>query len=441
MLLGVHLGWEQFEAGRHAAKTAAAEAIGQPAPPERVPLIDLNMAPLRTEAFHYNSREDIRDELGFLMDTNTIGPEQRDSQLLKARVQSFAALLDTLMGREIDFNGYVSHAMGVAPIRVSEKALDALEGQLDLMLAKRPEGSMRYRRDYRAAYDNSRLKSSQAIQAGFNAAGQVGDLLFDRIVPAPKLPLKPDYEPRDAFWGAYLYSPERLKLEMVVNTNSDRYTHTPGRINVLDKHEIRGHHRQVSILRYGIEQGQVSPALGLTTMFGPEAVHMEGLAQLMELSLRYGKSWSERFETVLSVQRMAVINNVHYDLATGQKTPEEAATYMTGHLPFEPDAQIDPANLQARVDNPIYRAYIASYIPALALVGPIRDMPRPRQRYVLQNLYGRLRTPQQISEVINTKPSAKQLAQAAGRVAALRAIGHRRIQNIYYIPEDAQAAA
>ena len=185
--------------------------------------------------------------------------------------------------------------------------------------------------------------------------------------------------------------------------------HPRGRIydgipQILAYHEIAAHAVQMSSWLQRIDQGDLHPIYGITTVHGPEQFISEGLAQtitdilLKDSELPIQALMAREYERY----RLMVYNNAHI-MINEQGAIEEALADVSQQLPFESTLSIE-AELKDRSSNPLLRSYQYVYSVSedffLKNVAPLSPDQKkillpiiyrePLTRQSLQDLLGRL---------------------------------------------------
>jgi hypothetical protein len=408
-VIGMYRGWGAMA---KAENQAAADA-GQPLP-HAFPVIDHDLAPKFDDFPSYNNIHEVVAAIDSLIEA--LPEDARDREMVEAKLKAARLMAGAKAGEDMPYETLVESTMGIKPVRVDDEVLDLTTGLLDKILAQQ---GMHYGPSYKDRFYRDRLPGEQ-VEETFEEIREYGDKVFEAHSRQPEEPVETHYEPFDDFWAGYIFTGENGDFHLNYNINEERAPQNIGRVMLMDKHEIKGHLKQLSSIKESVMSGEISPIHGIVTVYDQGATHLETVAHMMEQMLEYGNDWQEQFENVLSIHRLLVLNNNHYDLAMGYKTPEEAEAYARKYLPFEPDTQLKAAEIVKRVMDPMILAYMSAYIPSVLLgVGShLMDLEPEKQRIRLAELYKRPLSVENIEQLTGATMSKTAVARTIGRLAA-----------------------
>jgi hypothetical protein len=382
-------GWDEFDANKPGRDPAA----------ERI--IDVDVGPRRTPK-QYDRIEDVRSDLEDL--AGSIPSDEPDRELVEQTAHSNILFLRASAGEEFGFEDYVEGTVGFRPRPVGLNEIDESAQRLDEVLR---EGGLRYNAGSRGKYRKNfvlsgRAKIKKVVAAGVIAAKLEAAKFFDDV---PDLEISPEYVSEDKYGVSALTMDPEGQLHWTVNLLPERHPLDLGRINTIAAHEITGHGFHLKSLERSIQTDRVNPVIGATAMHMPYAFQAEALAQNAE-SLFPDKSWHNVCRALYNEHVGLVLYDAQWRVNHDEDPKAIVASLKNEEkLPFEPPGYYSKAFITDMRDHPLYRAYLATYHPALRALEPLRaklmaDKEDKQQRQVLNRLYNGAFTPQQVTNMM-----------------------------------------
>lgn len=269
--------------------------------------------------------------------------------------------LRELMGENIPFSEYVRNTMGVLSIYIPEPAL-----QEQLQKTKESYANVNY--DYTAEslkrFNEEQRLAKKDIEKQF---GSFRDDLVSKFLSWLHLHITLNYRVSfvdvDEYWMNWISTDQEGKIHLQYNLNK-RHDWTRGSTEFLVFHEICSHAIQVALWKKQIEEGNISPVLGLTTCFTPEQFTMEGLAE--SLYYFYPEHPFSPFGLVSLNQdhlNWFVWNNAHI-MANESQPEKNIIEFVQSYLPLQSEDSIKKS-IKEKTENPLGRTY--QYIYGIGL--------------------------------------------------------------------------
>lgn len=355
-------------------------------------IIDIDLAP-DTPRQKYNTANEVRSDLENL--AGDIPADEPDRDVLAQMIGANILHLRAVEGEKIDFETYGEGTIGIKPEPVPEAKIEAGAAVLDMLL--KDEG-LGYDASFREAFhERFTLTGQRAIRRAFRLAMKASEVALGRYVEVPDGGLEVIYVNKDVYWVGLLEG-NRTDVGLAVNTHQ-RHPLSYGRIATIAAHEYGGHTTHLRLWDKAIKAGNLNPAAGITAAHTTYAVQAEALALNAEHILP-ADSPENILRALYNQQAQRVIHNMHYRINTGH-SPRRVQQYGQKRLPLEPDENITIASIKAMRDDPLQRAYLAAYQPALELMAPVRSLSLEGRRAVLQKLYTGAFLPEQIGQIVS----------------------------------------
>lgn len=325
-----------------------------------------------------------------------IPENEQDGQAMRRNLQSTRLALDVLSGKvkigeDIDYLDYIEQTMGVRPKMTPETAKDgpdSLEEQRQ-SIEKLVEGlGYSYTPQDRDAFNSAFAIHPDAMQSTVESmvapskehlASLVGSALLKGL---DNIDVEVIQHP--SMWQAYFGTTERRKFIAQFNANP-----------VLTFSALEEHEAVVHELAHGvssthkqelIDEGKLSPAMGILPVFSPAYFQDEVGARAAEESL-LAKDLSPFAEYVLKATKYKVdVNTNMMIMANSGSSVEEVAEYGISHMPFDnPDKFKTDANDYA--ENLVYRTVFAVDSEAVRAGRRIAALPEDERRASLIKLF------------------------------------------------------
>jgi O-acetyl-ADP-ribose deacetylase (regulator of RNase III) len=281
--------------------------------------------------------------------------------LIGEKLRAARAVLATLQGRPMPFVDYVEQTLGVTPVEIEERVIDGQHRLVTELLAAAgyphtEEGVRRIQSESAIGEDEIRDELSAAVENVVPRVYEAIELDKDDWVP-----FEIEFVARDAYWSNWTDTdPATGGLRLQVNTHK-RIAWWPGKAEMLALHEIGGHVCQAVMWRRQIDQGELPRTAGVSTVFGPEAFCLEGLAQSLSWLLPQNPlSEPARRAQEMSHLGVLVWNNVHLMLHAGKST-EDALSYARRWAPGYRSEEAATKQADEIRNDPILRTYLYAY--------------------------------------------------------------------------------
>jgi hypothetical protein len=298
--------------------------------------------------------------------------DEPDSKLIVEKITADKVMLSVLQGQEMEFADFIKATMGFTPEKTAEQQIELLKLELGQLLelleyAYDEEGVKSYLK-------SNELKDSDEIEKQFKRNIYLARLAMWKYLEVPKeeMPLQCVVLP-NAPWSGYISSDQQGNLAAQVNTDpSRRYTNQ--KILGLVLHEYAGHFYQFNSWKKSIENGEMSPAAGLTAVSSPETIQNELVATFAEsssINIQVHEDECIKAEIDLKCSRLfnAAMNNAIIDINSGMPE-DEVVDYMQSHLLFETKDRLRVLITACR-DYPTFRAGFMAYHKADELLAPL----------------------------------------------------------------------
>lgn len=291
--------------------------------------------------------------------------------------------LRVLAGDKVVFKDHVRGTMGLEAEPVDESEMDDQRTRLDDTLKRHGLGFDR--QSYGDFVERLAISDADQLAGKLAGAARWAGRFIDISTGEKPLVTEPEVVKAPKPWVGWFGTAEGQPF-LKLNAHP-QHAFNEGRIGAVVLHEM-GHGTHFGIWQRAILGGDMSPAMGVTTLHGPENVQAEAYAQLVEqLGLRATRgeeAWQYHWQAEYHDYISKVWHNAHIRINTGH-AEEMVVGYAGDRLPYTPEELIRLIVADNR-DDPTLRAYMASYEPGLAAVRPVYDMPPARQREVLRQL-------------------------------------------------------
>jgi hypothetical protein len=286
--------------------------------------------------------------------------EQADMATLTGqKLRAAHTLLRALCGDEIPFGEYVEGTLGVSPTMIAQEVITR---QFELVAKLLEEAGYPHTGDGVARLHADSAVSGDDIREEFEAAATV---IVPQVRAVIGLDQNVDYEVQlvdeDAYWSNWTRTdPATGGLLLQINT-CQRVSWWRGKAEMLALHEIGGHACQALTWTRQIAEGRLARTAGVSTIFGPEAFCLEGVAQSLSWFLPQDPlSASARRALEMSHLGVLVWNNVH--LMLNQRTSvEDALRYAHRWAPGYKNDQAATKQAREAVHDPVLRTYLYAY--------------------------------------------------------------------------------
>jgi hypothetical protein len=333
-LVALYRGWDQLERKLN---------------PDGQVIIDFDLAKNNETFLEFNTRFEVLTKLKQLqsMLPPTMG-------FLHARLKASICYVSALMGQQFPFDSYIASTMELEPYQFAEAII---QDQRDKVIALLTRQDIQFDRsglkDFEDSFfltdeDEIKTKLYKAKNYAFERLGN-----FVCLPPIP--PINIQFKKENAYWQSWINgSTDEITLTVNLHPRGRIYDGIP---QLLAYHEIASHAVQMSFWLQSIDQGNIHPIYGITTVHSPEQFISEGLAQtitdilLEDSELSIQALMAREYERY----RLMVYNNAQI-MINEQQPIEVVLVYVSQNLPFESTLSIE-AELRDRSYNPLLRAY------------------------------------------------------------------------------------
>jgi hypothetical protein len=333
-LVALYRGWDQLE---------------QELDPDGQAVIDFDFAKDRTTPFEFQTRFEV---LGKLKHFQALLPQ--NMEFLHARLNASIWYISALMGQQFPFKNYIASTMGVEPYPFTEEAIEQQKRKVVALLAQLNVGFTHA--GLQEFEDRYLLIDEAEIAARFSEAKDDAFARLRNFVALPPLPnIRITFQKENAYWQNWIKgNANEITLTVNIHPRARIYDGIP---QLLAYHELAAHAVQIASWFQRIEQGNLHPIYGITTVHSPEQFIAEGLAQtltnilLEDAELPIQALMAREYERY----RLMVYNNAHI-LINEQKPINAVCAYVGRNLPFEATYSIE-AELKDRSTDPLLRSY------------------------------------------------------------------------------------
>lgn len=310
-------------------------------------------------------------------------------------LNALAAFCSTRGGEDINTLDLIEITQGIKPELVPESIIKAQTEKLQKFLKEKFE--VEYTREALEEFRKTNLEP-QFVEKMREDEKE----FYKRISSAIGKQIDPDVlideDNEDDYW--VLWSTGRgRKYKTTINTNKKHDSKkTKGRAEIVRDHE-RMHHGQAYRWRERIEDADLLPSLGVTSIVTPVQVTLEGIAQTIPYYLpEIYESMSPlgRAELELEGLRQLLYNNVHILVNSSDVTDEQVIAYFHQYYPAEPEDEIK-RQIKDRRDDPFKRSYLYSYTAGYRLFKWFSDnLNETGKKAMLRFIFEQPTTPKQV---------------------------------------------
>jgi hypothetical protein len=300
------------------------------------------------------SRKEVLERLQILH--KSAKPENEQEEYIKAKLNASIYYLRALMGENIPYYEYVENIIGVSPQLIPE---EEIQKQRKIMEGLLREVGHNHEEEDATDFVSKLIISKNDAEKEIKQCEEILIPLFLEVLEIGDLRFQHKIqfvESRDYWKGWATTTPEGTFLL--------RYNFHPinrwyrGDVEALTVHEVCGHFIRAMLLKKGIENGELNPVLGITTVQEPRVFIDEGVADALAYFLPeiwkalsiYGKLAREQITL-----RYYLENNAHIWINEGGNS-EELIKYILNNNPFTTEDKVR-MNLENWKNNPSRRAY------------------------------------------------------------------------------------
>jgi O-acetyl-ADP-ribose deacetylase (regulator of RNase III) len=279
--------------------------------------------------------------------------------LIGQKTRAAQTLLLALNGTEIPLRDFIARTLGVIPAEIPQ---ETIESQHDRVTGLLQDTGYPHTEDGVRRMQSDTAVREEQIRKEFSAA--VRSLLpqVRAAIGADFLaPYETKFVARDAYWSNWTDTdPHTGAMRLQINTH-ESIAWWQGKAEMLALHEIGGHICQAATWRERIERGELPRAAGVTTVFGPEAFSLEGLAQSLSWLLPQNPL-SAAAERAQEMSHLGVLvwSNVHLMLHAAVPL-EDALGYARRWAPGFREEQPAAKRAQEILGDLVLRTYLYAY--------------------------------------------------------------------------------
>lgn len=323
-------------------------------------IIDFDFAP-PTEVPQFRDRVEVIDRLTGILDE--IKPITPVDEFMCARTLSMLTYAEALDGVQYDFVPYVERTIGVTPTLVSETEIEK-QYQLASYYFREANQGLPFNPDgWREFMQDAALSNDQIRDTVIAAKTRLEPIIMARLGRTFQTNSEPVFVNKDQPWICRVYGDGNglhFEVNRHIKTRPRWYKGKPEQLAV---HERCAHLIQAKCYEANIQDGVISPVLGLTTIPGPEQFVDEGVADTLaylvpeiypELFI-YGKLAVE-----LRYLEDLVNNNVHIWLNDPNFSVIEAREFALHYNPSDTSERFDD-RIPLRREDKKYRTYLMAY--------------------------------------------------------------------------------
>ncbi len=318
-------------------------------------------------------------------------------------------LLKSLRGDHFEFDDLLRNTIGHSAEEVTEEELARDAGEIDDKLSE--VWDLGFDAKHRKAYYE---RFGVATEADLKALAEAtapwaSEAMAEYGITPPGVPVELKMESKNTPILGW-FGIEDGNAYQLYNTNP-AYEPTAGLFRYTGVHEEGHGPHYLSTIIPGIRNGRVSQLLAISTLYSPEAIWEEGLADMMaQIIMREKGSPEDVLAAMMIVHRYKVQNNVSRMVngADGREYSEaEALEFAMDHLRFQSRVSLENSTA-SRKNDPIYQIYLASYLPGLNILGDVWGLPMRAKIPAIQELTSKVWMPDQMREIV-----ARHMAEAA----------------------------
>lgn len=289
---------------------------------------------------------------------------------------------------------YIEATMGVKPEIIGEERLQAqTEIVKDLL---RQNGYPEYNAETITAFRDAQKIDITEVPDILKSSGEVvlrniGDFIGEKIEPTVDI----QTDEKNEYWFNWT-SGDRRRFKLTINTHPRHdQKMNRGKIQAMASHEYC-HLAQMKAWQNEIDEGQLLPVLGITSVHDPEQVTLEGIAQTLHRFLpRANLSSAAEIELEMEGLRQMVYNNVHITVNTEGQYVRDVVEYVRKYLPAESASEIRK-QIRERTKDPVKKTYLYSYgIGFLRHQWYAANLNPEGKRELLRLIFSQPTTPQQ----------------------------------------------
>jgi hypothetical protein len=331
--------------------------------------------------------------------------EREANPLAYRRLSAHEAFLRNRMGEHWDFEPYIAATQGFRFRLFDDAYLDARKGELTDMLAV-----------WKILYDGQTEKKFEALDTEI-AEQDVPAFYTDMLVRLkPQLEtligMKADFDVDiafadvDQYWSAWVDGRGR-KFRLQFNKFHTK-KHYKARSTQLALHELLAHLVQMSVLLTKIENKELPPWLGLTTVHSQEQFNNEGLAQSLPQFWSIPEAQDPMVQARCKMSHLSSLafHNAHIRLHNG--TPLELVVdEVVRWLPWREAGKV-AHSFNSLGNHPLFRSYEFVYGASQDFFTTLAEGLNPIQQHaVLKEFYTRWLT---YDDLLDLRHKAQQVA-------------------------------
>lgn len=358
----------------------------------REEVIDIDMAP-RGEVPVFATYTAAQEALIDL--TLELPEEEPNRDMIARKLSALGVVARVLSGEEMAFEDLAQVTMNVTPVPVSESTLADNVAIMERWLAAK---DLRFDPYCVKQYEKHFVLHDQLeIQRQAHRHFMLSKHMASRYVVLPEEMPKPEFVnmPQESWTG--FYSTDATGRPRGFINRSANHKQTIGKIATTVAHEFMGHAVQFGLLREGIARGDVSPAMGITTMYTPECFQTEVVAQNAEHMMTIDET-EVLYQRIYNEYARMVYHNMSCKIGA-QEPVSSVAQYGIDRLPFEPKGRVRNLATLLR-ERPLMAANFTCYVPAREVGRPIEQLSFVRAKRVLGHLYSKVLTREEVEEAI-----------------------------------------
>ncbi|MGZ6005100.1 MAG: hypothetical protein ACXWLH_03020 [Candidatus Saccharimonadales bacterium] len=299
-------------------------------------------------------------------------------------------------GKEVDFSEFTRVTMGAEPKFFNVDPDDAEAQELDARLR---EFGMAWDKNYRIPYRKATIAfhDSNTGKQVFDSAMNHSLRRLNSYTPGRKIPsISLDLFSQNIPDKGATYA-ENGQIDVAFNVHN-RHEWGKGEVEETTYHE-GAHAVHLDVLSDAVAKGEMSPALGVTSMVTPEMTHFETLGLAAGwLSMALDINPASEFQAIYSPRAYKVRSNSGYMINNGF-TEKEVAKYVRDRLPLDPIGDLY-SSIRDRRDSAHVKAYHGAYTLGIEMVTPILALPAEKQDKIVRALFTTFLTAPEVADTI-----------------------------------------
>lgn len=337
----------------------------------------------------------------------TLPSDEQDRALIEERIVADQMSARMLQGEPVDYDESIKDVTGFSPQELTQDYIDQLRDDLvgamsTLGYTYDPDGVQAY-------YDRYLLHDGKEIKQIFQGTFEPTQVVAARYVPVTETSITPDkwYRNKKIPWSGHISTDRDGNVVLLVNTHPN-LRHTVARIALWSLHEVGGHKNHMDVMRSEIQQGAISPAVGLTSMLSPENTFMELQPAFTEsLMPEFARTEEERAVSDIELAHgdlfMAVLYNAAIRVSRERVTKdfvEQTIDEAAQDVLFMPRARHETL-IKAAMTQPTYRGALLTYAQVRLIMDPvIVSDDNDQRRTVMHDLYRKALTVAQAKQLV-----------------------------------------